>query len=75
MKWKFNRDMAINESEIIKNCNDSKGMISDKTILSHHPYVSDVEDEIEKLEVQKKEQEPKWDAVPPVKDGEGDGEE
>lgn len=71
----FNRDMAINESEQIQNCNDSKGTVSDKTILSHHPYVSDVEDELTELEKQKENREPTWDEVPPVKDGEGDGEE
>lgn len=71
----FNRDMAINETEMIQNCNISKGTISDETILSHHPYVSDVEDELDRLKEQRKNAEPQWDTVPPVKDGDGDGEE
>lgn len=71
----FNRDMAINETEMIQNCNISKGTISDETILSHHPYVSDVEDELNRLEEQRKNIEPQWDMAPPVKDGEGDGKE
>lgn len=71
----FNRDMAINESEMIQNCNNSKGTVADETILAHHPYVSNVEDELEKLEEQRKNAEPAWDAVPPIKDGEGDGKE
>lgn len=71
----FNRDMAINETEMIQNCNVSKGTISDETILSHHPFVSDVKDELERLTEQKKSSEPDWDIVPPVKDGDGDGEE
>lgn len=70
----FNRDITINESEIIQNCDNSKGMVSDETILSHHPYVSDVEDELERLDEQRKNAEPQWDVVP-VKDGEGDDEE
>lgn len=72
----FNRNVAINETEVIQNCNNSKGTIADKTILAHHPYVSDVEEEIMLLEEQKKNSGPDWDEVPPtVKDGEGDGEE
>lgn len=71
----FNRDMAVNESELIQNCNDSKGTVSNETILAHHPYVSNVEDELEKLEEQQKNTEPQWDSVPPMKDGDGDGEE
>lgn len=71
----FNRDMAINESELIQNCNNSKGTVSDKTILAHHPFVSDMEEELARMEEQKKSQEPPWDVVPTVKDGVGDDEE
>lgn len=71
----FNRDMTINESEMIQNCNNSKGTISDETIIAHHPYVTDAEDEMEKLKAQKEAQGPEWDKVPPIKDGDGDGEE
>lgn len=71
----FNRDMAVNESEQIQNCTNSKGAISDKTIIAHHPYVSDVEEELKLLEEQKKAAGPTWDVVPPVKDGGGNGAE
>ena len=70
----FNRDMAVNESERIQNCSSSKGIVSDRTILANHPYVSDVEEEIKALEEQAAAAGPVWDAVPPVK-GDGDGEE
>lgn len=63
----FNRDMAINEAELIQNCNDSKGTVSDKTILAHHPFVSDMEEELTRMEEQRKQEEPQWDVVPPVK--------
>lgn len=69
----FNRDMAVNESEQIQNCTNSRGTISDKTIIAHHPYVSDVEEELRLIEEQKQAAGPEWDTVPPVKDGEGDG--
>ena len=69
----FNRDMAINESEMIQNCNNSKGTISDETILAHHPYVSDVEEEQKRLEEQREKEEPTWDKIP-IKDGGNGGE-
>ena len=69
----FNRDMAMNESEQIQNCTNSRGTISDKTIIAHHPYVSDVEEELRLIEEQKQAAGPAWDTVPLVKDGEGDG--
>ena len=54
----FNRDMLMNESEIIDNCTKSQGIISDETILSNHPWVDDPQLELERLEKQKqKEQE------------------
>lgn len=72
----FNRDMTINESEMIQNCINSKGTISDETILAHHPYVSDAEDEMQKLMTQRESEEPQWDQIPPVKKaGEGVGKE
>ena len=40
----FNRDMAINEAEQIQNCSNSQGIVSDETLIAHHPFVSDVED-------------------------------
>lgn len=75
MEIVFNRDAAMNESEMIENCNNSKGTISDETVLAHHPFVSDVEDEMEKLAAQKEKTEPQWDKIPPVKAGVDDGEE
>lgn len=50
----FNRDMLMNESEIITNCQNSQGIISDETIISMHPWVNDPQAELERLENQKK---------------------
>jgi SPP1 family phage portal protein len=52
--FKFNRDVMINETDTINNCQKSKGIISDETILANHPWVTDRKDEMERL---KKEQE------------------
>lgn len=54
----FNRDMMINESEVITNCQNSAGLLSEETLVAQHPWVDDVEKELERMEQQKqKEQE------------------
>ena len=75
MEIVFNRSMTINETEQIQNCNNSKGTISNKTVIAHHPYVSDVEEELKEIESERAEEGPSWDKVPPVKAGDEDGEE
>jgi SPP1 family phage portal protein len=50
----FNRDIMMNESEIIDNCNKSVGILSDETIIGQHPWVDDPELEMKRLEEQKK---------------------
>ncbi len=51
----FNRSMMMNQSEIITNVRNSSGLISDETILAHHPWVTDVDEELERLKKQKEE--------------------
>lgn len=46
----FNRDIAINESQAITDCLSSKGVISDKTIVSNHPWVTDLDSELAQIE-------------------------
>lgn len=54
----FNRDILINESEAIDNCQKSVGILSNETIIGQHPWVDDPQVELERLEKQKqKEQE------------------
>lgn len=60
----FNRDMEINQTEVITNCVNSKGTISDKTIIANHPWVSDVEKEEKALEEQNKANLPFQDKIP-----------
>lgn len=45
----FNRDILINESEVIENCVKSKGIISDETIVAQHPWIEDVKGEMERM--------------------------
>lgn len=46
----FNRDIFINEDAKIDNCVKSVGIISNKTILSRHPWVTNVEHEMREIE-------------------------
>ncbi|RXZ77312.1 phage portal protein [Paenibacillaceae bacterium] len=48
----FNRDMVIDESSIITNIRDSEGIISKETQVAQHPWVTDVQAEMERLEKQ-----------------------
>jgi len=54
----FNRDVQINESETIINIQNSKGIISDKTLVANHPWINDVEQELEQIEKERKSDEP-----------------
>lgn len=51
----FNRDILINETEAIDNCGKSAGIISNETIVSMHPWVDDVEQEMGRLRKEKEE--------------------
>ena len=55
VKITFNRNVLINQSDIIQQCKDSVGIVSDRTILAHHPCVDDVDKELEQLKEQKQE--------------------
>lgn len=49
----FNRDILVNESEVIENCGKSKGIISDETLVKMHPWVNDPEQELERIRQEK----------------------
>lgn len=51
----FNRDMMINESQIIADINSSSNLLSKKTLISMHPYVDDVEGELSQIEKEQQE--------------------
>lgn len=50
VEFVFNRDIFINEDAKIENCSKSVGLISTKTILARHPWVTNVEHEMQLLE-------------------------
>lgn len=55
VEFVFNRDIFINEDAKIENCVKSVGVISNKTIISRHPWVTDLEHELAQIEADKQE--------------------
>lgn len=53
MEFKFNRDVLINTSELIENIQKSFGLISDETLIAKHPFVTNLGDEVKRIEKQK----------------------
>ena len=49
----FNRDIFINEDAKIDNCVKSVGIISNKTIVARHPWVENLEHELQQIELDK----------------------
>lgn len=49
----FNRDIIINEAEVIANAKSSVGIISDETIVANHPWVTNMQTELERIEAQR----------------------
>lgn len=52
IKFTFNKTMLMNEKEQTEMAQNSKGVISDKTIIANHPWVTDVDEEMKQLEEQ-----------------------
>jgi SPP1 family phage portal protein len=52
VSFTFNKSLIINEMELITSARDSKGIISDETIMEHHPWVDDPSEELIRLEEQ-----------------------
>jgi SPP1 family phage portal protein len=49
----INRTMITNDLETVQMIDLSKGIVSDKTLLSKHPFVEDVNEEMRELEAKK----------------------
>lgn len=46
----LNYSKIANDAETVSILAQSKGMVSDKTLLEHHPYVTDINEELQQLE-------------------------
>lgn len=63
VEFVFNRDIFINEDAKIDNCVKSVGIISNKTILSRHPWVTNVNHELNQIEEDKQAELEEMDAT------------
>lgn len=52
----FNRDLPMVESEVISNIRQSVGLLSDETLLAQHPWVDDVQAELERKQKQQQQE-------------------
>lgn len=52
----FNRDILINESQVIEDIKNSVGILSKKTLVSQHPYVDDIEEELKRIKEEEQEE-------------------
>lgn len=46
----FNRDMMMDEGQVIQNVRTSVGILSRRTLVAQHPWTVDVEEELQRLE-------------------------
>lgn len=46
----FNRDMMVNDSQVIADLNASAGILSKRTLISLHPWIDDVDAELNQLD-------------------------
>ncbi|MGD9678417.1 MAG: phage portal protein [Vulcanibacillus sp.] len=64
----FNRDVVINETDTITNAKNSIGIISDETIVANHPWVINTNEELERIEKQRKKDQERFKNYPGLED-------
>jgi len=52
----FNRDILINESQVIEDIKNSVGILSQETLVKQHPYVDDAEEEMKRIKKEESEE-------------------
>ena len=52
----FNRDILINESQVISDIKNSVGILSRETLVAQHPYVDDIEEEMKRIKEEEAEE-------------------
>ena len=63
VEFVFNRDIFINEDAKIENCVKSVGILSNKTIVARHPWVTDLAHELAQIEEDKEAELEEMDAT------------
>lgn len=75
VEFTFNRNTRTNEAELITNIKNSMGLLSKETLIAMHPFVDDVEAEMEQIQEEKNEEVDDMGFMRIEKDGDEDGEE
>lgn len=52
----FNRDMMMDEGEIIQNIKNSVGILSNQTLVAQHPWIDNIDDELRKIKEEKRDE-------------------
>ncbi len=52
----FNRDILMDEGDIIQNIKNSIGILSNQTLVAQHPWIDDPQQELDRLKRQKEEE-------------------
>ncbi|WP_138751812.1 phage portal protein [Paenibacillus sinopodophylli] len=69
----FNRDILINEAETIKSIQESVGVLSQETLVANHPYVTDTNEELKRIEEEEKKAMETIDNFPALPNEDGTG--
>ena len=64
VEFKFDRDMLMNETDIISGINQSVGILSQETLIEAHPYVIDKDKELARVKKERAEEEDRLIEVP-----------
>jgi len=56
VEFVFNRDILINETDAINNIKNSVGILSDETLVVQHPWVTNVQEELDRIRKQREEE-------------------
>jgi len=65
VEFVFNRDILINETDAITNIRNSSGILSDETLVAQHPWVTDVQEELDRIQKQREERSEAYGGLPP----------
>lgn len=69
----FNRDMMMDETNVVNNIRNSVGILSNETLVANHPWIDDVSGELERLKAEQQEAIDEYANSFPKLDGFGGG--
>jgi len=73
LDFSFNKTMTVNEQELIENCKNSVGIVSNRTIRAKHPFVTDLDKEEKQIKKEEKEDNEYLQAFENIQDTDDEG--